>query len=146
MNLAAILELARKHIGKGEMVSSAQSCLADAEAWVKKENNYLAAYSGLRSLAYSVGILHADYVAAFKVSGYAGEPRLISPTSPRLPVKTYEIWLDFMTYPTPGESKRVRKMFTQDAADMYQAIEIAKATHGGKLWLARETAESQARS
>ncbi len=61
-------------------------------------------------------------------------------------IKTYEIWLDLMTYPKPGESLRVRKRFEQDASSMYEAIELAKAKHGGKLWLARETAESQARA
>lgn len=60
-------------------------------------------------------------------------------------MNSYEIWLDIMTYPEPGKSLRVRKMFKEDAANIYAAIEQAKAKHGGKLWLARETAESQAR-
>lgn len=60
-------------------------------------------------------------------------------------MKTYEIWLDLMTYPEPGKSLRVRQKFTENANDMYAAIEQAKAKHGGKLWLAQESAESQAR-
>ena len=61
-------------------------------------------------------------------------------------MKTFDVWLDIMTYPAPGESLRVRKKFTQEAKNMHEAIELARAKHGGKLWLITETQESQARN
>jgi hypothetical protein len=65
MNLDSILILARKHLGKGQMDSSARSCLADAIR-LNDEGNYDGAKrNALRSIAYSVGICHADYVRAF---------------------------------------------------------------------------------
>ncbi len=60
-------------------------------------------------------------------------------------LQTYAVFLDFITYPKPGESVRVRKQFEQEAEDMFEAIHLVKAKHGGKLWLIYETAESQAR-
>lgn len=69
MNAATIetlrfIDLARKHLGLGAMVSSAQLCLDDAIALCDRGNNHLAARArALTSIAYSVGICHADYVA-----------------------------------------------------------------------------------
>jgi hypothetical protein len=82
-NLSLIQSLARKHLGKGEMDSSARPCLADsikssAKVEMSDEDWQLAAKWAIRSLAYSVGILHADYKRAFKAAGIEGEVRLVS--------------------------------------------------------------------
>ncbi len=66
MNTNETIILARKHLGKGEMESSARICLTDAvELQAKGELSY-AKTRALKSLAYSVGILHADYQRAAK--------------------------------------------------------------------------------
>ena len=63
MNTQKAITLARKHLGQGQMESSARLCLADAIA-LNDEGNLCAAQSrALRSLAYSVGIFHPDYIA-----------------------------------------------------------------------------------
>lgn len=65
MNLDNILALARKHLG-GSMESSARFCLAQA---VERKNEGAldaARYWAVRSLSYSIGILHPDYARATK--------------------------------------------------------------------------------
>lgn len=61
-NTAALLALARKHLNG----SSARACMADAVAAQDKGDLALAERWALRSLAHSVGILHADYARAFR--------------------------------------------------------------------------------
>ena len=54
--------LARKHIGNGALMdSSARVCLNDALRAVEREDYKAAKMWALSSLAYSVGIFHADY-------------------------------------------------------------------------------------
>lgn len=55
---------ARKHLGSGQMDSSARLCLADAIALQADGDLDAAKARALRSLAYSVGIFHPDYVKA----------------------------------------------------------------------------------
>jgi hypothetical protein len=73
-----VLTLARRHLDKGDMVSSARSCMAEAIAAQSMGNLDQACRRALRSIAYSVGILHSDYVRAFKASGIEGECRLVA--------------------------------------------------------------------
>lgn len=75
MNLNKILTLARKHLG-GAMESSARVCLADAIRFQDLGDYDLAARRALKSLAYSIGILHCNYARAWKASGFQGEVRL----------------------------------------------------------------------
>jgi hypothetical protein len=75
MNLPAIIEIAERNVNKGEMRTSAASCLADAKRFANR-CEVTAARRALRSIAYSVGILHADYAEAFKLSGFPGKIRL----------------------------------------------------------------------
>lgn len=62
MKAEQIITLARKHVGNGAaMESSARLCLADAVK-LYDEGEYCYAYDrALKSLAYSVGVFHADY-------------------------------------------------------------------------------------
>lgn len=62
MNTEQILSLALKHLGSGSMVSSAQLCLDDAIALAAEGKDAQAQRRALRSLAYSVGIGHPDFV------------------------------------------------------------------------------------
>jgi hypothetical protein len=56
--------LARKHLGKGTMESSARLCLSDAiELYDSGELEY-AHHRALKSIAYSVGQFHPDYPKA----------------------------------------------------------------------------------
>jgi hypothetical protein len=67
MNALEVINLARQHIGKGNMVSSAQLCLDDAmKAYEIPGWEHLAKERALKSLAYSVGIAHPDYQNANK--------------------------------------------------------------------------------
>lgn len=59
-----VLTLARKHLGKGEMESSARLCLADAAKLYDEGRFGYARQRALRSLQYSVGIWHRDYLKA----------------------------------------------------------------------------------
>lgn len=55
------LVLARLHLGKGTMESSARLCLADAVRLFDDGEYDRAQERALKSLAYSVGITHPDY-------------------------------------------------------------------------------------
>lgn len=65
MTLPSLLALARKHLG-GAMESSARLCLADAIEASNRGDFEVAIARALKSLAYSVGIFHPDYVRAAK--------------------------------------------------------------------------------
>ena len=56
----AIVDLAEKHLGKGEMSSSAELCVEDARALIATGRHKHAALRAFRSLEYSVGLLHPD--------------------------------------------------------------------------------------
>ena len=65
MNTNEVIILARKHIGNGAaMDSSARLCLADAVALQNAGDLESAKRRAIKSLAYSVGILHGDYARA----------------------------------------------------------------------------------
>lgn len=58
------IRLARKHLGQGTMESSARLCLADAIVLYDHACYDDAHERALKSLKYSVGILHPDYQLA----------------------------------------------------------------------------------
>jgi hypothetical protein len=61
-----IIQLARNHVGNGAaMESSARLCLADAIKHSDEGNYHRANLHAIKSLAYSVGILHPDYRKAW---------------------------------------------------------------------------------
>jgi hypothetical protein len=60
MNTEKVIVLARKHLG-GEMESSARLCLSDAISLYAEGKLDFAKARALKSLAYSVGLSHADY-------------------------------------------------------------------------------------
>lgn len=65
MDTNSVLILARKHVGNGAvMESSARQCLADAIACYERGDLESAKHRAAKSLAYSVGIFHADYKRA----------------------------------------------------------------------------------
>ena len=65
MNTAKLMMIARKHIGKGYMVDSAKLCLQDAESHLVNDmSENLVQYRALKSIAYSVGTCHSDYIKA----------------------------------------------------------------------------------
>lgn len=67
MNTQQVIVLARKHATNGAaMQSSAQLCLADAVRFFDDGEYKFAKAAAIRSLGYSVGILHADYQRASK--------------------------------------------------------------------------------
>lgn len=63
MNASDAIALARKNLlaMNGGMVSSAELCLSDAIAAYDKGDYENAKTRAVKSLAYSVGILHRDY-------------------------------------------------------------------------------------
>jgi hypothetical protein len=61
VNTSAIIVIARKHLGTGPMQSSARLCLADAVRALDAGDLDVARGRALKSLAFSVGILHPDY-------------------------------------------------------------------------------------
>jgi hypothetical protein len=61
-----ILALARKHLGKGEMESSARVCLSDATYLYDNGDLQAARLRALNSISYSVGMFHPDYIKAKK--------------------------------------------------------------------------------
>jgi hypothetical protein len=64
MQVSQVLILARKHLGGGTMESSARLCLSDAVALADDGKLEDAKVRALKSLAYSVGIIHPDYTKA----------------------------------------------------------------------------------
>lgn len=66
MNLESVIIEARKQLG-GKMESSARLCLEDAIRHKDEGEWDLAASRALKSIAYSVGILHPAYTRAWKM-------------------------------------------------------------------------------
>lgn len=69
MTAAEAIALAQKHVDaryESRMQSSAELCLADAKALMEKGEERVAKNRAVRSLAYTVGILHPDYQEAAK--------------------------------------------------------------------------------
>jgi len=59
---AEAIEVAKKFLGQGNMVSSAKVALKDAEAVFKMAAYWSAAQRALVSLSYSVGVQHPTYI------------------------------------------------------------------------------------
>jgi hypothetical protein len=77
---AKVFALARKHL-PSDKTANARSCMADAmrlSSWADADKQDRAILCALRSLAYSIGILHADYARAFNAAGITGPVRLMS--------------------------------------------------------------------
>lgn len=65
MNSKDTIALARKHISNGALMeSSARVCLTDAVTLYDAGEFDFAKSRALKSLAYSVGVFHADYARA----------------------------------------------------------------------------------
>ena len=64
MKFQDMLVLVKKHQNDGEMISSAQLCIQDAERAYKAGAFESAKKWALKSLSYSVGVFHPDYIAA----------------------------------------------------------------------------------
>lgn len=66
LTLDDVIALAEKHLGKGDMVSSAELALEDAKQLRDEGTMSLDAAQrrALRSLAFSVGVFHPDYQRA----------------------------------------------------------------------------------
>jgi hypothetical protein len=64
MTLDKVFALAVKHLGQGNMESSARLCLADARQLEANGDLRSAERRALASLRYSVGIFHPDYLRA----------------------------------------------------------------------------------
>lgn len=67
MNAKQTIINARKHLGKGSMESSARLCLYDAVRLYDEGRFDEANARAAKSLAYSVGMFHADYRKATKI-------------------------------------------------------------------------------
>jgi hypothetical protein len=63
MTVNQVIALARKHLG-GAMESSARLCLADAVALFDAGDLIAARRRALRSLQFSVGVFHPEFVRA----------------------------------------------------------------------------------
>jgi len=81
MNVYHTITLARKHVGNGAaMESSARFCLSDAITALDAGAFDNAKERAIKSLAYSVGIYHADYkraIAGSDVARYDGKSALL---------------------------------------------------------------------
>lgn len=64
MTVQEVVDLAKRHLGEGEMASSAKLCYDDAVRLLAKGKEEFAYQRALRSLSYSVGVFHADYKRA----------------------------------------------------------------------------------
>jgi hypothetical protein len=65
MNANQVLILARKHVNNGAALeSSARLCLADAVKLFDEGDHMGAKLQALRSLKFSVGMFHEDFVKA----------------------------------------------------------------------------------
>lgn len=64
MQVSKVMALARKHLGSGDMESSARLCMADAVNLYNEGLYDFAKARALASLEYSVGIFHPDYKKA----------------------------------------------------------------------------------
>lgn len=66
MNALETITIAQRHIDKGPMASSAKLALDDAIILYNNGLTTRAHNRALKSIAYSVGILHPDYIEATK--------------------------------------------------------------------------------
>jgi hypothetical protein len=69
MDTQRTINLARRHIGKGAaMESSARLCLEDAVRLYDAGNYPAARARAIRSMGYTIGILHPDYIKAVRTT------------------------------------------------------------------------------
>lgn len=73
---AKVFAIARLHLSS-DSTDNARVCFADAMR-LQTDDLPRAMHRAMRSLAYSVGILHPDYARAFHASGIGGSVRLVS--------------------------------------------------------------------
>lgn len=66
-NLTQLQNIARKHLGKGEMQSSARLCLSRSIECGDNELYNEACQQALKSIQYSIGIMSGDYIKAQKL-------------------------------------------------------------------------------
>ena len=64
MTVEQVIAIAEGHIGEGAMASSARLALKDAKRLLEEGEEGPAYSRALNSLAYSVGVFHADYKRA----------------------------------------------------------------------------------
>ena len=64
MTITDLCILAQKYRETGPMASSAQCCLEDAYYLIRRHDFAAARERAIKSLAYSIGILHPDYQKA----------------------------------------------------------------------------------
>ena len=64
MQTSNVIRIARKHLGKGVMESSARICMADAIQQFDAGNFDAAKMWALKSIKYCVGVFHDDYKKA----------------------------------------------------------------------------------
>ena len=64
MKIEKVIAIARKHLGKGEMESSARLCFERAISLYEEKWFFYAHILAVKSIAYSVGKLHPDYKKA----------------------------------------------------------------------------------
>lgn len=76
INTDLVFRIARRHLYK-DKTDNARTCFASAMQ-LQTDDLPRAVACAMRSLAYSIGILHADYTRAWHASGIGGEPRLVS--------------------------------------------------------------------
>lgn len=74
-----LIQTARKHVSNGApMESSARLCLADAIRHHDGGNCQRAYYYALKSLGYSIGIMHPDYAKAWAMVHGSEPARLVT--------------------------------------------------------------------
>lgn len=66
----SIMTLACVHLDKEPIGSSARVCISDAVRAEARKDILLAMRFAVRSLSYSIGILHPDYARAWQLAGY----------------------------------------------------------------------------
>lgn len=75
-----IIQTARKYVGNGaSMESSARLCLADAIRHHDEGNYQRSYFYALKSLGYSIGIMHSDYRQAW-ATVHGSEPARLATT------------------------------------------------------------------
>lgn len=70
----AAIKAAIKHLGQGNMVSSARMSLEDAVSLLAKGDYHYARLRGMASLSYSVGMFHPAYVEEIKTNSTGSMP------------------------------------------------------------------------
>lgn len=67
-------QTALRHVGEGNMVSSARLCLSDAAVMLSQGQWDFAKERSMTSLQYSIGILHQDYINLIKTNSTMSMP------------------------------------------------------------------------